>query len=141
MFKKIMVATDGSEYSRHALTQAVEIASCTGGEIKLVFVIDPMPYTWPLAGSPIYMLTDEQIHDIGKKILDGTLRGIDLKQIPVTKKILAGNPSAKILEECGENTDLVVMGTRGHGAFSGALIGSVTHRVAGGAKCPVLIVK
>lgn len=141
MFKKILAATDGSEYSRHALTEAVEIASSTGGEIRLIFVIDPMPYIWPLAGSPIYMLTDEQIHDIGKKVMDGTLRGIDLKQIPVTKKILAGNPAVKILEECGDDTDLVVMGTRGHGAFSGALIGSVTQRVVGSAKCPVLIVK
>jgi len=141
MFKKILVATDGSEYSRHALTEAVEIASCNGGEIKLIFVIDPMPYTWPLAGSPIYMLTDEQIREIGKKIMDATTRGIDLKQIPIQKKILTGNSATKILEEIGESTDLVVMGTRGHGAFGGAIIGSVTQRVAGEAKCPLLIVK
>lgn len=135
--KKILVATDASEYARNALKLAVDIAEKYDAEIKLLHVINPEPYRVPALDASFFQ---ELVRDVGDKVMEITLEKIDLKGISVVKEVLIGNVSEEILKEA-DHVDLVVMGTRGKGALRAALMGSVAQKVVAGAKCPVLVVK
>jgi nucleotide-binding universal stress UspA family protein len=138
MIKKIIVATDASEYSRHALSLAVDIARQNSAMIILLHVINPQPYQVPSIAAHFFQ---ELVDDIGKKVMETTLSGIDMSDVPYTTKIRIGNAAHEIVEEIDDKTDLLVMGTRGQGALRAAIMGSVAQKVVAEAKCPVLVVK
>jgi len=80
------------------------------------------------------MKGNKTLHD---HIVFGIIR---LGKVPLLKKGSSGYPASSILDEIKREFDLVVMGTRGHGVFAGAVLGSVTQRVLARASCPVLVV-
>ncbi|HWQ71161.1 MAG TPA: universal stress protein [Desulfitobacteriaceae bacterium] len=141
MVKRILVATDASEYSRHALIIAVEYAKQFQAEIELLHVVHQPPLVYPELGGYFFSYSDEQIKEIGKHVLEETLKGIDTGQVKINRKIVPGYPQTAILDEIKRDIDLVILGTRGHSPIAGALIGSVTQRVLADAPCPVLVVK
>jgi nucleotide-binding universal stress UspA family protein len=59
--------------------------------------------------------------------------------VATTWEAIEGNP-ARALLAASEDADLLVVGSRGHGAFVGALLGSVSHQVVAHARCPVVVV-
>lgn len=138
--KKILVSTDASEYSKEALKSALELARKFDVEIELLFVMfDPIVYKFSEVDSYI---SPQQVERDGELVLKSTLEGIDISGITLTTKKLYGDPGNVIIQETkNENIDLVVMGSRGHGAIVGSLLGSVSLKVLHGAKCAVLIVK
>jgi nucleotide-binding universal stress UspA family protein len=138
--KKILVATDSSEYSRQALKGALELARKFNSEVELLYSMDlPQMYE---AGNMYGVVTPLQTEQSGEHVMQATLEGIDITGVTITKKIVQGKPAHMILEEIeNENIDLVVMGSHGYGAISGTILGSVSQRVLHGAKCSVLIVK
>lgn len=140
MFNKILVATDASEYSCSALSLAVELAKENNSQIILMHVINPQPYQVPTIAGHFFQ---ELIDDISKRVMETTLKGIDVGKVPITQKVSIGNAAHEILKEIDQNDDidLVVMGTRGKGGLQAAFLGSVTQKVVSGAKCPVLVVK
>ena len=139
--KKILVATDASEYSRKALTVALELARNFNAEVELLFVMyDPIVYGFGVADS--YIISAEQVEQEGELALETTLKGIDISGITFKKKKLHGNPGKVIIQEIeNENIDLVVMGSHGYGALVGSVLGSVSQKVLHGARCSVLIAK
>jgi len=142
MYKKIMVPTDASEYSRRALITALELARKFQAEVVILFV----PYTPEayLGYNPAYTIeiSQEQIEETGEHMLMTTLEGIDVGDVLLKKKKIQGHPASVILEEISnENIDLVVMGSHGYGPIAGAMLGSVSQHVLQKATCPVLIVK
>ena len=144
MFKNILVASDASEYSRHAFAAAVELAKKFDAEIMILHVISQaFDYDYrglPVSGTSLY--SDEKIADIGEKVMHTTIEGIETGNVAYSMKTLLGFPSKTIIEILEkDNFDLVVMGSRGHGLIPGALMGSVTMRVLGSAPCPVLVVR
>ncbi|VXC13032.1 Universal stress protein UspA (fragment) [Aeromicrobium sp. 9AM] len=60
--------------------------------------------------------------------------------VTITATVVHGSPAQKIIEASGK-ADLVVVGSRGDGGFSGLLLGSVSEQVVRHAKCPVLVDK
>jgi nucleotide-binding universal stress UspA family protein len=139
--KKILVATDASEYSRRALKTALELARKYNAEVELLFVMQ-MPIVYD-SSVYSYIISPEMIEKEGERALEVTLEGIDISDVTLIKKKLQGKkPANVILEEVeNENIDLIVMGSHGYGAIAGSLLGSVSQKVLHGAKCPVLIVK
>ncbi|SHI19649.1 universal stress protein [Desulfosporosinus lacus] len=142
MFKKILVATDASEYSRRALQNALDLARKFQSEIVLLFVTyNPEAY-WGYNSAYTIEITREEIEERGRLTLEESIKGIDISGVPFKKKMIQGHPSTVILEEViNENIDLVVMGSHGYGPITGAVLGSVSQRVLRKATCPVLIVK
>ena len=132
--KKILVATDASEYSREALKSALELARNSQSEVELLYAMyHPIVYEQDVL---------PQTEQSGEMVIKLTLEGIDISGVNLTKKVVQGKPANMILEEIEKETiDLVVMGSHGYGRIVGALIGSVSQRVLHGATCSVLIVK
>lgn len=142
MFKKILVPTDASEYSRRALITALELARLSHAKIELLFVTYIPEVNWVYNVAYNFVIPPEQIEKGGEMALEATLKDIDVGEVHLTKKKTEGYPASIILEEVEkENIDLVVMGSHGYGALTGSVLGSVSQHVLHRAKCPVLIVK
>lgn len=141
MLKKILVATDVSEYSQRALKTALELARKFDSEIELLYVIyDPVVYS--LGAANTYLASPEQIEREGDLALEETLKGIDFSGVKMKKKKMHGNPGNVIIQEAEvQKIDLIVMGSHGYGAVVGSVLGSVSQKVLHGAKCSVLIAK
>lgn len=141
ILKKILVATDASEYSRQALKSALKLARKFHSEVELLFVLyTPLMYDGTLLDGDV--ISQDLAKKRGEQVLQTTLEGIDVTDVTLTKKILSGKPANVILQEIeNENIDLVVMGSHGYGAIASAILGSVSLRVLHGAKCSVLIAR
>ncbi len=138
--KKILVATDASDYSRRAFKTALEFARKFDAEVELLFVMQmPLAYDSNVYS---YIISPEEIVNEADRALKVTLGGMDLSDVKLTQKKIQGKPANVIIKEVeDENIDLVVMGSQGYGAIAGSLLGSVSQRVLHKAKCSVLIVK
>lgn len=145
--KKLLVATDGSDFSRRALKAALELARKFNSEVELLFVIlDPIVYRFDGINSfsefDNYVASAEHAEQDGEIVLKAALEGLDIRGITLEKKKLHGNPANEIIHEAeNENSDLIVMGSHGYGAIVGSILGSVSQKVLHEAKCSVLIVK
>ncbi len=141
MYKKILVPTDVSGPSRNALLTALELARQFGSEIEL-FHVTPTPQEF-VGYSTEYAVyvAPETIAEAAQAALEAALKDIAPGEVQVKKKYASGHPATAILEEIKTGFDLVVMGSRGHGPFTGGVIGSVSLRVLAHAECPVLIVR
>jgi len=142
LFKRILVPTDASEYSRRALKTALELARSIQAEVVLLHVsYTPQAY-WGYTISYGITVTQEQLDQNGELALDATLTGIDSEQVVIHKRVESGHPVTIIVEQIKkENIDLVIMGSHGYGAIAGSVLGSVSQRVLQRASCPVLIIK
>ncbi len=142
MFKKILVPTDASEYSRRALKMALELAQSVHAEVVLLHVsYTPQAY-WGYTISYGITVTQEQLDQNGELALEATMSGIDNEQVVINKRVESGHPVTIILQQIKqENIDLVIMGSHGYGAIAGSVLGSVSQRVLQRASCPVLIIK
>ncbi|MDQ7094309.1 universal stress protein [Desulfosporosinus sp. PR] len=139
--KKILVATDASEYSRKALISALELARIFNAEIELLFVMEmPIAYESSVFA---YLISPENLEKESKIIFDNTLEGIDTSGVTlIQKKMVGRKPGEVIVQEAeSENIDLIVMGSHGYGAITGTLLGSVSQYVIHKSKCSVLIAK
>lgn len=149
LFKKILVAVDGSEGSFVALHNGIEIARNTGAEITLLYVTNEV--SLPLYGGvyPVGMANTtvevkeaaitEQSH--GEEILNKAQRRVD-PSTKTTSAILHGDPSATICSYADtHNIDLIVIGNRGHSGFKKLFLGSVSQKVVSDAHQPVLVAK
>jgi nucleotide-binding universal stress UspA family protein len=139
MFNNILLAVDGSEHAIHAAHVAAEIVRCHQSALTLVAAYDPVP---PYLGEPNFqVILDAQLQEADKNIARTLSVLADLPGEMHTE-ILQGPPAEAILEVAkNRQCDLIVMGSRGLGQFTGLLLGSQSQKVVQHAECPVLIVK
>jgi len=139
--KKILVATDGSEYSRRALKTALELAQAFNTEVELLYVMQ-MPLAYDSSVNS-YIISPELIEREGDLAIAATLEGIDIGEVTLIQKKMQGKKTAEVIlkEVEDENIELVIMGSHGYGAIAGSLLGSVSQHVLHKSKCSVLIVK
>lgn len=134
MFKNIVWATDGSDAAENALPVAQSLADESGGKLTVLHVEET--FVGPrAAGMPVYIDEGEL-----KEKLEARA-----KELGLEFKTIGGAPGLKpahaIADEATESgADLIVVGTRGHTALGGLLVGSVTHRLLHITPCPVLVV-
>ena len=139
---RIVVGIDGSEESRPALRWAIDEARLRGWQVHAVHAWE-YPY---LGGSLGYMSLPnadlaEQVQQHAREILDEAADAVigDDDDIYVERVIEEG-PAPRVLLEAARYADLLVVGSRGRGGFSGLLLGSVSQVCSQHAPCPVLIV-
>lgn len=138
-FKRILIPTDGSENTKAAITQGLELARVMGSEVTALYVVDQASFVnFPMDATvvSIYSLLEKE----GKDAVDYVVNEGQKLGVNVTPKVVEGSPAKKIVDEA-ENYDLVVMGTLGRTGISKLLLGSVAERVVRFAPCPVLVVR
>lgn len=147
MFKRILVAVDGSKTSLKALTKAIELQKLIpDAEIFIICVYKHHS----LFEASLSIARPDNV-DIPDKVLSDYARDVvnhakELAEEQGATKVRgfvkAGRPSKVIVKFAQEKAaDLIVVGTKGtHSDKDGMFLGSVSHRVASHAKCPVLVV-
>jgi nucleotide-binding universal stress UspA family protein len=137
MFKKIVWATDGSESADRALDLAKTLASQNGASLLVLHSVEH--FAGAHGGLETDADEDERQTKIKQQVKDMTDAGVN-----ATMRVVQGGASsaAHTLSEVAaeEGADVIVMGTRGHTALGGLLLGSVTQRMLHIAPCPVLVV-
>jgi len=134
----IVVGVDGSEPSKRALRWAADQAKLTGAELK---VVTTWEYPPTLGWAPPYPSDFDPNEDARRALQDtvdtvlGTDHGVVLHLV-----VTEGHP-AFVLTEAAKGATLLVVGSRGHGAFAGMLLGSVSEYCASHAPCPVVVVR
>ena len=142
MFKKILVATDGSQASLEAARLADRYAEKgLVEEIHLVSVgTDFADGKLQVTVASFDDLNSFQLEQ-GQKILDETAKELT-HAAKVVKKSLLGHTATVICDYAEQNKcDMIIMGSKGNGQIKGLLLGSVSTRVLHYAKVPVVIVK
>ena len=153
MYKKILVALDGSEPSNNALEHAVNIATNFKAKLVLLAVVQrvmiPIFPDEGFGGVPLSAAKDmaqyqEKMREIYQSVLDDAM--IQLKTehpgLMVEAVLKEGRPSATIVDQAeNDGVDLIVMGSRGIGGYTGWILGSTSRRVVDSCTKPVLIVK
>jgi nucleotide-binding universal stress UspA family protein len=146
MYKKIMVALDGSEVAQRGLREAIRLAAATGGRLDAVYIVDRSAlFSYAGHFDPDALLAASR--DEGGRVLDeaeqamrqagvtgeGLLLETDLLDEEIAERIARG---AQELD-----ADLVVLGTHGRRGVKRAVLGSVAERFLRVSACPVLMVR
>jgi nucleotide-binding universal stress UspA family protein len=140
MGAKIVVGTDGSDSSRHALRWAADEAVRRDASLVVVTVWQyPTLTTMPAFGvlPPADEMNAEAEAGLRQLLADEGLTGRE--DLSVYELVQQG-PAASALLDAAADADLLVVGSRGHGGFTGLLLGSVSQAVVSHARCPVVVV-
>lgn len=140
--RRIAVGVDGSPSSVAALRWAVAEAELTGDTVKAVFA-----WQYPIAAAgygwaPVFMDDGIDMQAFAEKTLAEAIDQAVRPGCPVTvERQIAEGYAPSVLVDASAHADLLVVGNRGHGTFTDALIGSVSQNCAHHAKCPVVIIR
>jgi len=142
MFKKILLATDGSSHAQEALAYAQEMALRDHGQVIVAHAFAPMP-TYPPYHEALW--GDEILAGhiaAGKEVANEAAKKLQEAGVDVLVELLQGPPADAILQVANvHQPDLIVMGSRGRGELASLLLGSVSHRVLAHTCVPVLVVR
>jgi nucleotide-binding universal stress UspA family protein len=142
MFRNILVSIDGSPDADHALTEAIDLAEALNGRLTIFTAVRRLPaiaFSGPGAASAASTLSEELEREARETLRTAEQRVPD--GVPV-KTMLSHEPVRLALGEAlreGEH-DLLVMGSRGRGAITAAVLGSVSHYALDHSPVPVLVV-
>ena len=136
----IVVGVDGSDAADQALGIAFDEAQIRGTGIVATRVYAP-PAVWGTDVPPIVEDAEERRKVELEALLDDLAPWKDkYADVPIEAVVLDGHP-AEVLTGLSSTAQLIVVGTRGHGGFSGLLLGSVSLQLLHHSDCPVLITR
>lgn len=144
MYKRILVAVDGSATSEHALREAATLAREAQGQLLLVHVVDEFIYNWD---ADYIAQTDvsESFAARGRELLNKASASVADAGISVATKLIEtiGQRVPELIAEEAETwpADLIVMGSHGRRGLSRLFIGSVAERLVRVANKPVLLIR
>lgn len=138
MFNKIIWATDGSEAADAALPQLRALAGDNGTEVVVLHCEET--FVGPVAyGLDVNVAEDDLKAKIAKQAEELAAEGLHVTTEFVTGR--SGAAAHAIANAAQDDAaDLILVGTRGHTALGGLLLGSVTQRLLQLAPCPVMAV-
>jgi nucleotide-binding universal stress UspA family protein len=138
MFKNIVIALDGSDYSHKALSCAKSIAERFEANLWLVHAFStPSDYR----AYTDYEKLFARRKAAAQAVLDDARQKLGHTSLVVNDELCEGPEAESILKEVDKcKADLIVMGTRGLGTLKGLLVGSISRKVIHYASCPVMVV-
>jgi nucleotide-binding universal stress UspA family protein len=142
MFKRILLATDGSSHAEKALECAQELALRDNAQVIVVHAVEPVPtyhsYQKVLWGDQILA----RLVAAGRELANEAAQELRQAGVDVIVEVREGPPADAILRVADvRQPDLIVMGSRGHGELASLLLGSVSHRVLAHTRAAVMVVK
>jgi nucleotide-binding universal stress UspA family protein len=134
---QIVVGVDGSASSAQALRWAAEEARVRGSRLEAI-----QAWEGTIGRIPSRPTSDEASKHHADEVLAAAVAGLPADERPakIDSRAVQGKAAA-VLIEASAGADLLVVGSHGHGGVVGAVLGSVSHRVAEHAHCPVVIVR
>ncbi len=139
---KILVAADGSKYTKKALAFLVTQEGLAGpdGEILVLNVqLDFPPHVRRMLGAPAIRAYQR---DESRKVLEPVERFLKRHKLTFRTRMVVGHYADEIVKAAiADKAQMIVMGTHGYGALGRAIMGSVATRVVANAEVPVLLVK
>jgi nucleotide-binding universal stress UspA family protein len=139
---KILLAADGSDYTKKALAFLVTHEGICGPNDELFVLNVQPPVPLRVQGMLSTAVVDEYYRDEAHKVLDPIEQFLKRHALNFHMKMVVGSPAKEIIAAATrEKSQLIVMGTHGHGLLGRALMGSVAQRVVTDSEVPVLLVK
>jgi nucleotide-binding universal stress UspA family protein len=144
MFKRVLIATDGSDVTQKAVQSAIGLARATGGALFAISVKEPFPYS---AISEMQPVPPQEFFDAQERIASERVQAViaAAKAAGLTCQghtVEALHAWEAILDHAkAQNCDLVVMASHGRRGLSALLLGSETQKVLTHSTIPVLVVK
>jgi len=139
--KKILIATDGSDYSMRAAELGISAAKLLGAEITVVYVIDTVVLD-QIARAAERDDAEKELKQDGQRYVKYIVALAEKEGLKVASLVTKGRPFEQIVHLAkGLGANLIVKGTYGRRGAERILIGSVAERVIEYASCPVLIVR
>ncbi|CAB3773538.1 universal stress protein [Paraburkholderia humisilvae] len=145
MYKRILVAIDGSETAEHALDSALQLAHDNDAQLQPLYVVDNPLMAYDAYGYDPTILRDACIEE-GQRLMADALARMKRENVAGVPRIVDVAPigediSERIRISANEfNADLLVLGTHGRRGFKRLFLGSVAERVVRSASLPVLLV-
>jgi nucleotide-binding universal stress UspA family protein len=141
LYEKILIATDGSEYTKNAVDYGIDLAKNTGAKLHAIYVVDtaafasiPMDAAW----ESMYDLLRQEGDEATKYVADKA----QTEGLEVERTTIEGHPADEIIKYAEKNLiSLIVMGTLGKSGLDRFLLGSVAEKVVRNSKIPVLVVR
>jgi nucleotide-binding universal stress UspA family protein len=140
MFKKILVAVDGSEHGLHAARTAGNLARAMNTEkLRIVVAFDAVP---PYLGEPNLQYAIDARMKEAQTILQAAVDAVGDVPAEIHTELIEGSPAEAIINVAiTRESDVIVMGSRGLGTLAGMVLGSTSQKVVNHAPCPVLIIR
>ena len=139
--RKILIPTDGSDYSMRAAEFGVSMAKLLKAEVTVVYVIDTVVLD-QIAKVTERADAERELKGDGERYLNYVHGLAEKAGVKASSLLAKGRPFEQIVHLAkGLHMDLIVMGTFGRSGAERILIGSVAERVIEYANCPVLVVK
>lgn len=134
---RIVVGVDGSAASKAALQWAARQAALTQADLDVVIAWHP-----PATYGYVPDTADTDFEGAARETIDELVGEVLGPDTPLSVRTLVKKGhSAPVLIEAAQGADLLVVGSRGHGAFSGMLLGSTSLHCVHHAGCPVLVAR
>lgn len=157
--KRVLLITDGSRYSQHALEFLAGFSLPSEVEIRIMHVLPPIPSpayiarTWPVGSETVSPLPSYETEKLlsrqaeeeergGQSLLDQTIKMMQEYGVEATSVLLRGDAATEIIEYVkAHQIDLIIAGARGLSPMKRLLLGSLTRKLIHYAGCSVLVVK
>lgn len=141
LYRKILIATDGSEPNKKAISYGIELGRLSDAKVYVVYVVDtatfasiPMDTGWEV----MYELLQKE----GKEAMQHIIDDAKVLGVEIESSLLEGHPSQEIIEFSQDNDiDIIILGTLGKSGLDRFLLGSVAEKVTRNSKIPVLVVR
>ena len=144
MFKRILVPTDGSDITAHAVDTAIQLAKVHGAQLLTLSVMEPFPYS---AVSEIQPVPPQEFIDAQQRVATQRVEAVSAAAAAQGLSCKACTIEALHAWEAivdharAEKADLIVMASHGRKGFAALLLGSEAQKVLTHIETPVLIVK
>lgn len=143
---RVLIATDGSAGAETALRLAASIGWPDDSTIRLVTVVESPMMLYALPFAPALPSHVDQLEaDLAanaERTLEEASGVLAAAGRSVERQVLRGRPGSAIVDEAATwGADLVLLGSRGHGAIASMVLGSVSAEVVDHAPCPVLVAR
>ena len=129
---RIVVGVDGSEIAMSALDWAEAEADRTGAVLEIHTAYEP---------GHEFITHDEVQMSMGRRVEEAVSRVAELAPRVTTTRGMHGESPEEALIEASDGADLLVVGSRGLGGFTGLLLGSVSQKCCLHARCPLVIIR
>jgi nucleotide-binding universal stress UspA family protein len=138
----IVVGVDGSEQGERALDWAIDEARLRGSRLRLVSAwhVPAVAYGGPGFAPQLDEPLDKTFEEVAQEVVDAAAQRAHAAGVEAETSVVQGQ-AADVLVKAGANAGLLVVGSRGHGGFTGLLLGSVSAQCAHHSPCALVVVR